>query len=1009
MCNSMKKIFTKFSVLTFFCLLLFNVASAQNVTVKGVVKDETGLPVPSANVMIKGTQNGTQTDVSGNYSISAPSNGTLVYTYIGYLTKEVAVNGQQTINVTLVPSASDLQQVVVVGYGTQKKRDLTGSITSVKGEEIEKLTVTNPIAALQGKVPGMTISNPGSPGASPVVRLRGISSTKDADPLYVVDGLLQDNIDYLNPGDIETIDLLRDASSTAIYGLRGANGVIAITTKRAARGKTTVNFQSTLGVQHVTNLIDVVDAAGFKKLYSSALVLSGGAPFDYTNYNGDTNWQKEIIRDAVINTNSLSISNNNEKSTTLVSLGYNNQDGVLKYNNYKKFIARINEEIRITDKIKIGGDITGFHFRNEPTAANLNTAIYAAPIVPVKREDGLYYTMPSFQRAQVGNVVASIDRNRNTSINRGYRVSGSLFGEIKFLKDFTLRSTVYTDLGFNNSRGYSPVPFTVVNIGEGANPTTTFLDNTVRTSVSQTAAEYRKYQQDHTLNYDKVINNDHRINALLGFTTVYQSSTVLSGSRIDSTLKVPFDPNLWYLDVIPRTNITTNTGNGNEESNVGIFGRISYAYKDKYLLNATIRRDGSSRFAPQNKWGTFGSIGLGWVASEEDFFKNNIKAIDFLKIRAAWGRLGNSKGVDPNLYQQEVSQASNAVFGDNIFPAVDFTYIPDPNLHFEIVQGFDLGLEVRALKNRLSTEINYYNKTTDGILTSFVLPSSTKRYFTNLGKITNKGVEVSLGWNDKIGSELTYNVSGNFSYNKNIVNSLGNISNFQILGNGGINITESGRSIGYFYGYRQTGIYQSTADLDKTPRMSTSLPGDISYADINGDGAITSADREYLGTPFPPYSYGLNIGLAYKGFDMTIQGQGSAGNKIYLQRRTANFAPLSYESNRLNAWTGPGSTNVEPIIVSRSNNLLFSTYYLEDGDYFRIRNLQLGYTLPRNILAKAGVQKLRLYISGQNIKTWSKVSGYSPEPQIGNVLASGADNGVYPVPAIYSFGLNVSF
>jgi TonB-linked SusC/RagA family outer membrane protein len=1006
--NGMKKIFTKFSVLTVLCLLILDVAFAQNVTITGNVKDDSNGPIPFATVMIKGTNKAVQTEVNGNYTISVPSNGTLVFSFLGYIPQEVVVGSQTKIDVTLKSDVTGLQQVVVVGYGTQKKKDLTGSITSVKGEEIEKLTVTNPIAALQGKVPGMTISNSGQPGTAPVVRLRGVASTKDADPLYVVDGILQDNIDYLNPGDIETIDLLRDASSTAIYGLRGANGVIAITTKRAAKGKTSVNFQSSIGTQHVTNLIDVVDANGFKKLYSAALANTGGAPFDYTNYNGNTNWQKEIVRDAMINTNSLTISNGSEKSTTLLSLGYNNQDGVIKYSNFKKFTARLNEEIRITDKIKVGADISGFHFRNEPTAANLNTAIYAAPIVPVRREDGLFYSMPSFQRAQVGNVVSAIERNRNTAINRGYRVNGSLFGEVKFLQDFTLRSTVYTDLGFNNSRSFSPPALTTVYIGEGTNPTTTFLDPNVRTSVNQIAAEYRKYQQDHTLNYDKLINENHRINALVGFTTVYQSSTVLSGSRTDSTLKVPFDPNLWYLDVIPRTNITTNAGYGEEESNVGVFGRLSYAFKDKYLLNATIRRDGSSRFAPQNKWGTFGSVGLGWVVSEENFF-TSIKGIDFLKLRAAWGRLGNSKGVDPNLYQQEVSQASNAVFGDNIFPAVDFTYIPDPNLHFEIVQGFDLGLDLRAFNSRLSLELNYYNKTTDGILTSFVLPSSTKRYFTNLGKITNKGTEISLGWNDKLGSELTYNISGNFSYNKNTVNSLGNVSNFQILGNGGINVTESGQSVGYFYGYRQTGIYQSTADLDKIPRMSTSLPGDIAYADLNGDGAITPADRAYLGTPFPPYSYGLNLGFSYKGFDATIQGQGSAGNKIYLQRRTANFAPLSYESNRLNAWTAAGSTNVEPIIVSRSNNLLFSTYYLEDGDYFRIRNLQLGYTLPRSVLEKAGVQKLRIYVSGQNIKTWSKVSGYSPEPQISNVTASGADNGVYPVPAIYSFGVNLTF
>lgn len=560
----MKKIFTKFSVLTFFCLLLLNVAYAQNVTVKGIIKDDTGLPVPGASVIVKGTSNGVQTDVNGNYSINAPASGTLVFTYIGFATQEIAINGRTTINIDLKSSSNDLQQVVVVGYGTQKKRDLTGSITSVSGADIEKVQGTNPISSLQGKVAGLTVVNSGSPGSSPTVRIRGISSTNSANPLYVVDGLLQDNIDFLNPADIESIDLLRDASSTAIYGLRGANGVIAVTTKRASRGKTRVNFQSSLGIQHVTNQIDVVDAAGFKKLYSAQLANLGAAPFDYTNYTANTNWQNEILRNAVINTNSLSISNSGEKSTTLLSIGYNNQDGVVKYNNYKKFIARLNEEIRITDKIKVGGDLTGFHWRNEPTSAGLNNAIWAAPIVPIQTDANTYYSMPSFQRAQVGNPVAALNRGRNTSINRGYRINGNLFAEIKFLKDFTLRSTVYTDLGFNNTRSYSPLPFTVINLGEGAAATSTFYDNTVRTSVSQAQAEYRKYQQDHTLNYDKEFKGGHKLNALIGFTSVFSSSTSLSGSRTDLTLKVPFDPNLWYINIINPNNITSNGGGGGE-------------------------------------------------------------------------------------------------------------------------------------------------------------------------------------------------------------------------------------------------------------------------------------------------------------------------------------------------------------------------------------------------------------------------------------------------------------
>ncbi len=1006
----MKRIFTKLSVFTFLCFLFTNVAFAQNITVKGTVSDGADkTTLPGVSIQVKGSTAAVQTDASGNYSIAVPANGTLVFTYIGYAVREVAVNNQTSINVVLSSTVNELDAVVVVGYGTQKKRDLTGSIASVKGEDIEKLTVTNPVAALQGKVPGLTVTNSGSPGESPTVRIRGISSTKDASPLYVVDGLLQENIDFLNPGDIETIDLLRDASSTAIYGLRGANGVIAITTKRASRGQTRINFQSTLGIQHVKERIAVTDAEGFKKLYSTQLANLGAAPFDFTNYTANTNWQDLMIRDAGIQTNSLSISNSGEKSTTLISLGYNNQDGVIKYNNYKKFIARLNEEIRITDKIKVGADLSGFHWRQNPTAANLNTAIYAAPIVGVQDGD-YYYSMPSFQRTSVGNLMANIDRMRNTSINRGYRFNGSLFAEVKFLKDFTWKSTVYTDLGFNNARSYSPLPSTYINTAEGANPRTITRDESIRTSINQNTFESRKYQQDHTLNYDKEFAGGHKLNAMLGFTTVYTSSTSLAGSRRDTTLNVPYDPNLWYLGIIDQNNPTTNSGSGNEESNAGTFGRISYSYQNKYLLNATIRRDGSSRFAPENRWGTFGSVGLGWVASEEDFFKNNIKGIDFLKLRAAWGRLGNSNGISPNLYQQGLAVGPTAIFGDYIYGAIQNAYRPDPNLHYEIVQGIDLGLDIRALDNRLSAEVNLYNKTTDGILSSILLPGEIIPYFTNLGKITNKGVELSFSWADKIGSDFSYSISPNFSYVKNIVNSIGNTSNFKVLGNGGINVTETGRSIGYFYGYKQAGIYQTPADLLNYPGFADSAPGDIRYEDLNGDKLINDADRTYLGTPFPPYSYGLALSAAYKGFDATVDGQGVAGNHIYVRRRSNNFAPFNYEANRLNAWTAPGSTNVEPILnSSRSNNYLFSNYFLEPGDYFRLRNIQLGYTFGNEGLSKIGVQKLRLYVSGQNLKTWSKVTGYTPEAQIGDPTASGVDNGIYPVPAIYSFGLNVTF
>jgi TonB-linked SusC/RagA family outer membrane protein len=1008
--NGMKKIFTKFSVLTVLCLLILDVAFAQNVTITGNVKDDSNGPIPFATVMIKGTNKAVQTEVNGNYSISVPANATLVFSYLGFVSQEIIVAGKSKIDVTLKSDTQNLEQVVVVGYGTQKKRDLTGSISSVSGEEIAKMPAVNPLASLQGKVPGLTVVNSGDAGAQPVIRIRGISSTNSASPLYVVDGLLQDNIDYLNPADIESIDLLRDASSSAIYGLRGANGVIAITTKRAAKGQTRINFTSNVGVQKVLNTIDVTDAAGFKQLFSRQLANINAAPFDFTNYNANTDWQDLILRSAVINSNNLSFSNTGEKTTTLVNLGYNNQEGVLKNNNFERFTLRLSEEIRVSDKFKIGADFTGSHIMGQGSGVSLTNALWAAPIVPVQTDANTYYAMPTFQRAQVGNPIAALNRANRTSINKNFRFNGSIFAELKFLKDFTVRSTLYADYGFAYSRGYSRPPFSFINVGENGGPTTTVIDNQFRSTVSQSQSENHRYQQDHTLTYEKSLEGGHRITALAGFTTLRWAGSNVSGSRQDSTLVVPGDPDLWYLGVININNILNNSGGGSEEANAGAFARLSYTFKDRYLFNGTIRRDGSSRFSPANRWGTFGSVGLGWVASEEEFFKNNIKGINYLKLRASWGRLGNSNGVQPNLYQQGLSTGATAVFGENVYTAVQNAYIPDPNLRYEIVQGLDLGLDLRAFNSRLNAEINLYDKTTDGILTSFPLLAGQLPFFTNLGKINNKGIEVSLGWSDKIGSDFTYTLSGNFSYNKNRVESLGNTTEFQITGNSGVNLTNTGYSIGYFYGYKQIGIYQTAREMLTQPAFTNSLPGDVMYADLNGDGMISPLDRTYLGTPFPPYSFGTSISLGYKGFDALIEGQGVAGNEIYTQRRTSNFATLNYERNRLNAWTTPGSTNVEPILDNtRGNNFLFSSYYLEPGDYFRLRTIQLGYTFGAKMLAKTGIKSIRTFISGQNLKTWTQATGYSPEAQIGSILGGGADNGVYPVPAIYTFGLNVNF
>lgn len=985
-------------------------AAPVDTAVKGRVVDEIGQPLEGVSVTIVGSSTGTTTDAAGNFALTVPDGATIRFSSVGYKAVEEKIAGRTTIDIRLRKNALSIEEIVVIGYGTQRKRDLTGTITSVKGEDIARMPSTNPVSSLQGKVPGLTIVNNGRAGAAPTVRIRGVNSTNNSDPLYVVDGVFQTNIDYINPGDIEKIEVLRDPSSIAVFGLQGGNGVIIVTTKRAAKGQTRISYQGNVGIQHVTHKIAVTDAAGFKKLYSAQLANLNAAPFDYTNYTANTNWQDLVLRDAVINTNTLSISSSGEKSTTLMSLGYNTQQGVLKYDGYQKYIARLNHEIRFSKDVKVGGDLTGFYWNQQNPGADLNNAIWAAPIVPVQKDANTYYSMPTFQRAQVSNPVARLNGGTDNSINHGYRAVGNIFAEIRFLKHFTWRSSFYTDLGFNNSRTYSPLPFTYIYLGENGAPTTTFFDTSVHTSVSQTQAEYRKFQQDHTLTFDKTF-GDHHVTAMAGFTTLFQGSSTLSGSRKDLTLNIPDNPDYWYLGVANANNPISNDGSGTAESYMSYLGRINYSFQDKYLVNLTYRRDGSSKFAPANRWGNFGSVGVGWVISDEDFFKS-VRHIDFLKLRGAWGTVGSGLGLPANLYLPGLTTANSGVFGDNVYTSVSQAYVPDPNLHWEVVRGIDLGIEARALDNRLSAEITLYDRTTKDILTTLTLPGSAGNfsYRTNLGSISNRGIEVSLGWNDKLGKDFTYSISGNFSYNKNKVVSIGNNLDFEILGNSGVNKTVTGQSIGYFFGYKQVGIYQVTADLDKMPAFTNSLPGDIAYADINHDGVITDKDRTYLGTPFPIWNFGGNLTLGYKHFDLSVDVNGVAGNKIYTQRRTATFATLNYESNRLKAWTGPGTTNVEPILDNnRGNNFLFSSYFLEPGDYFRIRMLQIGYTFSHPFLAKTPVKDLRIYLSGQNLTTFTKATGYTPEVAIGTPTAAGADNGTYPLPAIYSFGLNVTF
>ncbi len=995
----------------------------QSVVTGKVVADSGGTALSGVSVSIKGTTKGTTTDANGNFTINATAATVLVFSYVGYQEQEIVVGDKTEINVRLAASKRELDQVVVIGYGTQRKRDLTGSIAVVKGDDVARMPSTNPIASLQGMVAGLTVVNSGQAGASPTVRIRGVNSTNNSDPLYVVDGLQQTNIDYINPADIETIEILKDPSSEAIYGLQGGNGVIIITTKRAKRGQTTISFQSNIGVQKVTHEIAVTNAAQFKQLYTEELANDSAMPFDFSRYDsagGNTNWQDQIFRSAIISNNSISISNSTDKSTTFFNLGYSNQEGVVKYDDYQKYILRLNEEIRVTNGIRIGGEIGGYYYKQNPPVSGIeDEALWAAPIIPVQAGPNLYYATPSFQRAEVGNPVAIINEANGHTLNTGYRVTGDIFAEIKFLKYFTFKSTVYADLSFNPSTTYNPLPYQYLQLGEvgagGPVPTQITFDTTLHTGVSQSQSNYKTYQQDHTLTFDKNFKGGNHIVALAGFSTLYHYNNTINVSATDRVLNIPNDPMYWYVSIIPPANgPQTLGGSQGEDASESFIGRINYSLKNKYLLNVTYRRDGTSKFSPNHQWGNFESVGAGWVLTDEDFMKN-ISWIDFLKLKASWGTVGNGLSIGNYLSYPSLVNTNAAVFGNNVYAAIQPAYIPDPNLHWETVEGRDAGFEMRALKNRLSLDVDFYDRKTHDILTFITIPNSPLPYFTNLGTIDNKGVEITAGWSDHITKNFSYSINANFSVNKNLVESIGNSFNFAIPGyasNGqAVNLTSSGYSIGYFYGYEQKGIYQTTAQTSKAPYIQGGfLPGDISYKDLDGNDTINSNDRTYLGTPFPKYNYGISLGFTYKNLDLQIEGQGVAGNEIYVERRTYGFAVLNYETNRLGAWDGPGTSNTEPILnPNRSNNALFSSYWLESGNYFRIRTLQLGYTFNMNSLKKAGIKMFRIYLSGQNIKTFTKATGYSPEVPIDNPVSGGHDNNVYPVPAIYSFGVNLTF
>lgn len=999
-------------LLFFFLITFLSLAAyAQPNIVRGKVFEAgTKNPIPGANVIVKGTTRGVSTDLDGNFTLDKVSPGdVLEISYIGMETQNVkVVAGRHYLEIALKDDTQQLKEVVVIGYGAAQKRDLTGSIVSLKTDAFADRPSANPLASIQGKVAGVQIVNTGRAGQDPEIRIRGTNSINGYTPLYVVDGLFTDNINYLNPQDIESMEILKDPSSLAIFGVRGANGVIIITTKKAKKGQTIVNLNSSVGLKSVEDRVAMTDAEGFKTLYNEDLANKGAAPFDYTHYQANTDWQDQIFQRAWVYNHNVSIATSGEKGRFYMGAGYTDEEGSIKHEKLTKYTLNLSSDYNVTDYLRFGFQANGS--RTLPIdAKGVGTALKAAPIVaPYDTQSGLLNIMPNFQRAQVWNPLIDVETRANHNKGLNHRLAGNVYGELDFLKYFTFKATLSMDYRIGENREFSPIIWVY-------NPDTQKRERlTEREEIKQSKSTTVDTQQDYILTFKRQMGN-HNITLTGGLTTNYTEHSELSAGRNqhvnDIVFGIPENPDKWWISSISGTNLS-NDSSQHRRFTMSYLVRGLYSYGNRYLFNASFRRDGASVFHRLgNTWDNFYSFGAGWVVSEEAFMKNQ-KVVDYLKLKGSWGVLGNQNTGGRNYPTYPILQSSgSAVFGDRIITGYAPAYLVQ-NLGWEKTYAWEAGAEFRFLGNRLSVEPVYYHKKTKDLIVLLSGIAGAKNSLENLGEIENKGWEFSTSWQDqRKESGFSYGVSANLTTIDNKVLSLGRGDKDALYEHNSVARTLAGYPIGHFYGYKVKGVYQTYEDIDTSPanNITTVKPGDLKFEDINGDGVIDSKDRTMIGNPTPDFTYGFSVNLGYKGFDLTAEFMGAYGNEIYRAWGESNYAALNYQAHRLNRWHGKGTSNWEPILdSSRAINQQNSSYYIEDGSFFRFRNVQLGYSLPQEVVQRFKVQKLRFYANVQNLKTWHKNTGYVPEIG-GSALAFGIDNGTYPMPMIVTYGVNLTF
>lgn len=1016
--STQKKYPTRMLLFAFVWFAAFAVGRAQDNAIGGTVTDEDGQPLAGANVLVKGTTNGTQTDFDGNYTITAASDATIVFSYLGFTTLEEVVGGRTSINVSLAEDASQLEEVVVIGYGSLKKSDLTGAVGTVGGDDIENLTYSDPAQALQGRMAGVNIqAQGGSPGANALITIRGTGTLSAAGPLFVIDGVITNNMNSVNPQDIDTISVLKDASSTAIYGSRAANGVVIITTKKGTRGKLTIDLDTNYGFTNIVNEIDWANARQYADIVNRADDNDGTdrSPANDTEFNPNrtSNLYDESIRTGQITNTNLRLAGGGENTLYSLSLSHLDGEGVVKYDDFERYTVRANGSFT-KGKFKLDNTIGLTRSVRNPNPY-FNKERNLLPTIRLRDSEGwsssdlapgsalATFYGPGTIINELG--VAALEDRTVTNTN----ILGNLAASYELFDGLTYKLNLGLEFNLNNNYRFRPqdqvfIDGNLGNFAEISERNDTFLSTLI----------------EHTLNYRKDFGK-HGIDIIGGFTQQENNTRRLGADarRFPSNdIRVPS----------AAEEISNAPSFDNTSAIQSYFGRLNYSFDDRYLLTATLRRDGSSLFVPDLRWGTFPSAAFAWNISNEKFMEN-VTAISNLKFRASYGEIG-SNNVDVYSIDPQLNLFSEYVLGDSPGRVTGYSITRgvNPNIFWETTKTTDIGLDFTALDNRLNVTMDYFLKKSEDILIGIRLPIYTgfdNDVPFNTASIDNRGFEFSASYRDQLTDDFSFNASLNFSTLDNEVTSLGGSTPI-VTGSFTSNSlnskrTDIGQPFGSFYGYVVDGIYQTDAEATAANDASgTPVAGDLKFKDLDGDGDIDVDDQTFLGSPIPNFEYGLNLGANYKQWDLNLFFNGVSGNTLLNSNRYRGFFDTdgNYLAEALNAWTPSNTNSTIPRNTQADNgfNRRMSDFYLESGAYFRLRNAQIGYSLSDNLLDKIKLSKLRLYVSAINLFTISDYTGYYPEigrnGRGGNTQTQfnlGIDEGTIPTGRTFQLGLQVSF